>query len=262
MRLVSPTVEQVLAFCAEAPIERVFLEDIARRGLGRFSALEDSGRIVSLCHVGANVVPSGIRCAAFADATVRGHARMIIGEEHAVGELWAAAAFRMPRPRDDRPGQPVYVLDRAVDGPPEPGETGLRPATLADLDLLVPACASAHYEEIGIDPLRRDPDGFRWRTKAQIEEGRSWIWVEDGVIRFKAEASAWTPSAVQLQQVWVDPEARRAGYASRALRDLCRLLLEQVQTVCLFVRPENTPALALYDSIGMRRTISYRSLIF
>jgi len=258
MRLVAPTVDQVLTFCAEEPIERVFLEDIARRGLGRFSALEEDGRLVSLCHVGANVVPSGVRCATFADATVRGHARMIIGEERAVDELWGAASFRMPAPRDDRPGQPVYARDEL----PEPGETGGRPATLADLDTLVPACAAAHYEEIGIDPLRRDPDGFRWRTKAQIEEGRSWVWVEDGVIRFKAEASAWTPSAVQLQQVWVDPEARRRGYASRGMRDLCRLLLDRVPTVCLFVRPENGPALALYDSIGMRRLLSYRSLIF
>jgi ribosomal protein S18 acetylase RimI-like enzyme len=257
--LVSPTTQQVLSFCAEEPVERVFLEDIARRGLGRFSAVEDDGRVVSLCHVGANVVPSGIRCATFADAAVRGQARMIIGEESAVDELWSAAAFRMPKPRDDRPGQPVYVLDE----PPEPGESGLRAATLADLDRLVPACAAAHQEEIGIDPLKRDPDGFRWRTRAQIEEGRSWIWLdEDGVIRFKAEASAWTPSAVQLQQVWVDPAARRCGYASRALRDLCRLLLQQVPTVCLFVRPENAPALALYESIGMQQTISYRSLIF
>ncbi|HEY3541049.1 MAG TPA: GNAT family N-acetyltransferase, partial [Gaiellaceae bacterium] len=234
------------------------LEDIARRGLGRFSAIEDGGRLVSLCHVGANVVPSGVRCATFADATVHGQARMIIGEETAVSELWDAAAYRMPTPRDDRPGQPVYRLDEA----PQPGETGLRPATLADLERLVPACAAAHYEEIGIDPLRRDPDGFRWRTRAQIEEGRSWLWLEDDVILFKAEASAWTPSAVQLQQVWVDPDARRRGYAARAMRDLCRVLLEQVPTVCLFVRPENAPALHLYDSIGMERTITYRSLIF
>ena len=236
----------------------MFLEDIARRGLGRFSGLRRDGRLVALCHVGANVVPSGESCAAFADATVRGQARMIIGEERAVDELWGEVRGRMPKPRDDRPGQPVYVLESL----PEPGETGLRAATTRDLELLVPACAEAHREEIGIDPLRRDPEGFRWRTRAQIEEGRSWLWVEEGVICFKAEASAWTPSAVQLQQVWVDPRVRDRGNAKRALRDLCRLLLAKVPAVCLFVRPENGPAIALYEGIGMHRTISYRSLIF
>jgi len=256
---VSPTLDQVLAFCAEEPVERVFLEDIARRGLGRFSALADAdGRIEALCHVGANVVPSGSGCAAFGETAAGSGVRMVIGEERAVSELWDAARRRMPRPRDDRPGQPVYALREA----PEPGETGIRPARLLDLDLLVPACAEAHLEEIGVDPLERDAEGFRWRTRQQIEEGRSWLWVEDGVIRFKAEASAWTPAAVQLQQVWVDPQARRRGYARRALADLCRLLLEHVPAVCLFVRPENEPALRLYDSIGMTRELTYRSLVF
>ena len=258
MRAADPTLDQILSFCAEEPIERVFLEDIARRGLGRFSALEENGRLVALCHVGANVVPSGTGCARFAEAAAHGQARMIIGEERAVNDLWDEARRRLPRPRDDRPGQPVYVLD----APPEKGGTGLRRATIDDLELLVPACAAAHREEIGIDPLRRDPEGFRWRTRAQIEEGRSWLWLEDGVIRFKAEASAWTPAAVQLQQVWVDPGARNRGYATRGMRDLCRLLLEKAPTVCLFVRPENAPALRVYERIGMRRTITYRSLIF
>ena len=256
---VTPSREQILRFCAEDPVERVFLEDVARRGLGRFTAVsDDDGNLTALCHAGANVVPSGRGCAAFAESAAHGGARMLIGEEGAVGELWDAARGRLPNPRDDRPGQPVYVLREA----PEPGETGLRAARASDLDVLVPACAAAHREEIGIDPLVRDPEGFRWRTRAQIEEGRSWLWLEDGVIRFKAEASAWTPSAVQLQQVWADPEARRRGYAQRALSDLCRLLLAQTPAVCLFVRPENAPALRLYDSIGMTRALIYRSLIF
>jgi uncharacterized protein len=256
---VAPTLDQVLGFCAEEPVERVFLEDIARRGLGRFSAVAGSdGRLEALCHVGANVVPSGAGCAAFAEAAARSGARMVIGEERAVGELWDAAQRRMPRPRDDRPGQPVYELREA----PKAGGTGLRAARLLDLDLLVPACAAAHREEIGLDPLKRDAEGFRWRTRQQIEEGRSWLWIEEGVIRFKAEASAWTPAAVQLQQVWVDPQVRRRGYGHRALSDLCRLLLGQVPTVCLFVRPENEPALRLYDSIGMNRLLTYRSLVF
>ena len=159
---------------------------------------------------------------------------------------------------EDRPGQPVYVLE----DPPEPGETRLRTATQDDFELLVPACAEAHREELGTNPLERDPESFRWRTRAQIKDGRSWIWRDDDTIFFKAEASAWTPSAVQLQQVWVDPRVRGRGYAQRGMRDLCRLLLERVPAVCLFVRAENAVAIRVYEKVGMRQTISYRSLVF
>lgn len=257
-RPTEPALDQVLEFCAEDPVERVFLEDAARRRLGHFVAVPSGRGLAALCHLGANVVPSGRRCDAFAEAAASSGARMIIGEQGAVDELWRDAGRRMPSPRDDRPGQPVYVIDEA----PEPGGTALRPAGLDDLDLLVPACAAAHAEEIGIDPLERDADGFRWRTRSQIEQGRSWIWRDGDTVLFKAEASAWTPAAVQLQQVWVDREARGHGHAAAALADLIGLLLERTPTVCLFVRPENEAAIRLYDRVGMRRTMSYRSLLF
>jgi hypothetical protein len=256
-QIVEPPLSQILEFCAEDPVERVFLEDVARRGLGRFSGIEERGRLVSLCHSGANVVPSGRGCGAFAPVAVRARTRMLIGEQGAVSDLWEAARRHLPNVREDRPGQPVYSMSEA----PEPGGSALRTATMADLDLLVPACAKAHEGELGIDPLRRDAEGFRWRTRAQIEEGRSWLWEERGVILFKAEASAWTPQAVQLQQVWVDPEARRAGHASRGLRDLIRLLLAEVPIVCLFVRADNDPAIRLYDSVGMSHVLDYRSIL-
>lgn len=256
-KIVDPSQEQILRFCAEDPVERVFLEDVARRGLGRFVGLADGVELQALCHVGVNAVPSGSGCGAFAREVARVSPRMLIGEAQAVSELWEGVRSRLSRPREDRPGQPVFVLS---DAPAESG-TGLRAATPDDLELLVPACAAAHEQEIGVDPLRRDPEGFRWRTRTQIEEGRSWLWAEDGVIRFKAEASAWTPSAVQLQQVWVDPAARRQGYGARGLRDLCRLLLERVPAVCLFVRSENYPAIRLYQTVGMEHVLDYRSVL-
>ncbi len=258
MVLVTPALDQILEFCARDPIERVFLEDAARRGYARFGGVEGDGQLDALCYFGANVVPSGDGCEAFAEETGRRSTRMIIGDERAVGELWDEARPRLPRPREDRPGQPVYVID----SPPAAGETGLREARSQDLDLLLPACAATHREELGIDPLARDPESFLRRTVSQIQEGRSWLWVEDGTILFKAEASAWTSSAVQLQQVWVDPPVRNRRYAQRGMRDLCRRLLERTPAVCLFVRPENAPAIRVYEAIGMRRAGSYRSLLF
>jgi ribosomal protein S18 acetylase RimI-like enzyme len=253
-----PALEEVLAYCDEDPIERVFLADVARRGLGRFAALRDGDRLTALCHVGANVVPSGVETSRFAALATRSRPRMLIGEERAVTELWEAAREELPAPRDDRPGQPVFVIEE----PPPPGNSGLRPAQLSDLDLLVTTSAAAFLEEVGIDGYARDPALFEWRTRTQIEDSRSWLWEKEGRILFKAEASAWTDRAVQLQQVWVDPELRNRGYAKRGLADLCRLLLEETPAVCLFARRENDPALRLYDSIGMRRVGAYRSLIF
>jgi len=257
-QLIEPSARQILGFCEQDPIERVFLEDVARRGLGRFLGVAGGNGLSALCHLGANVVPSGSGCGAFSEAATRAGAKMLIGEQSAVTELWQAGRESLPSARADRPGQPVFVIDVA----PEPGGSGLRPAAPADLELLLPACAAAHAEELGVDPRRRDPDGFRWRTRAQIEEGRSWVWIEGGVILFKAEASAWTPHAVQLQQVWTDPPARGLGHATRALRDLIGLLLDRVPVVCLFVRAENDVAIRLYERVGMRHTIDYRSVLF
>ena len=254
----NPGLDEILAFCAEDPIERVFLEDVARRGLGRFAGLRGGDRLAALCYLGTNIVPSGNGASAFARLAAAAQPRMIVGDERAVGELWDAAAKRLPRPRDDRSGQPVYVLEEA---PSEAG-TNLRPASVDDLPLLVPASAAAFLEEVGVDAYARDPVLFTARTRTQIEEGRSWLWEEGGQILFKAEASAWTPYAVQLQQVWVDPELRGRGYGKRGLADLCHLLLANVPAVCLFVRAENTPAIGLYEAIGMRRVGAYRSLIF
>ena len=257
--VIEPTREQMVEFCSREPIERVFLHDVVSRRIGRFAALEgDDGTLQALCHSGTNLVPSGDGCEAFAAAAAQARPRMVIGEERAVTEFWSAAAALLPTPREDRPGQPVY----AISEPPPPGDSGLRAATHDDLDRLVTACAAAHQEELGLDPLRQDAEAFRWRTNDQIERGCSWLWLEDGVILFKAEVSAQSPYAVQVGQVWVDPEARGQGHGGRGMRDLCGLLLLDTPTVTLFVRSENAPAIRLYESIGMEYALSYRSILF
>ena len=43
--IVEPPLDEILRYCAEDPVERVFLEDVARRGLGRFAGVEEAGRV-------------------------------------------------------------------------------------------------------------------------------------------------------------------------------------------------------------------------
>ena len=86
--LIEPKRDQILRFCARDPVERVFLEDVARRGLGRFIAHGQDGELSALCHLGINAVPSGEGCGVFARDVARSGPRMLIGESRAVSELW------------------------------------------------------------------------------------------------------------------------------------------------------------------------------
>src|SRR3954452_7991592 len=104
MTVLEPTHDQVVEFCAREPVERVFLEDVARRGFGRFVAVAaDDGRLTALCHTGANLVPSGEDCGVFARVAASAQSRMIIGEARAVSELWEAGRAQFPPAREDRP---------------------------------------------------------------------------------------------------------------------------------------------------------------
>jgi hypothetical protein len=55
------------------------LEDVARRGLGRFAAPGDDGRLTALCHVRRESSSRRARDAPPSEARVARQARMIIG---------------------------------------------------------------------------------------------------------------------------------------------------------------------------------------
>ncbi len=158
------------------------------------------------------------------------------------------------------PAGPAGLRDRrAAAGRARPG---LRAATPDDLDLLVPACAAAHALELGIDPLARDDDGFRWRTRAQIDEGRSWVWLEDGVVLLQGRGvgvdAAGGAAAAGLGRPGGARPRRRCARPARPLPAAARDDADRDA-----VRPpRERAAIALYESIGMRRVLEYRSVLF
>jgi len=185
--------------------------------------------------------------------------RAIISPANLVETLWNALRTRVDPPTVVRLNQPVYALRKRLD---YPDLTLARYATMRDLDPLVPACAAMHKEEVGIDPLERDALGYRERIRELIEKKRSVIRVVDGRIVAKCEYSAVTADAVQLMGVWTHPSYRRRGYSHQLLREVCGHLGRKAKTVTLFVNDFNTPAIALYESLGFRRIGLNRALIW
>ena len=224
-KLTEPTLEQVLEFCARDPVERVFLEDVARRGFGRFVGVQPTtASLAALCHLGANLVPSGDGLRARSrDVAAASASKMIIGNE----QRGRTSSGRRPAPRcraARRPARPARLRDHRRRRARR--ARACAPATLDDLERLLPICAAAHEFELGVDPLERDAEGFRWRTRAQIDDGRSWLWVEDDVILLQGRGvgvdAGCRPDPAGLGR---PGGPRRRGYGARGLRDLCRLLL-------------------------------------
>ncbi|HXG58812.1 MAG TPA: hypothetical protein VNL91_07300, partial [Thermoanaerobaculia bacterium] len=119
--------------------------------------------------------------------------RAIISPADLVESLWKRLRAYADPPTVVRLNQPIYVLRRGD----FPSLETARYATPHDLDQLVPACAAMHREEVGIDPLERDPAGYRDRIRELVEKKRSIVLRAGGTIVAKCEFSAITDQAVQ-----------------------------------------------------------------
>src|SRR5947207_10328257 len=185
--------------------------------------------------------------------------RAIISPAPLVEALWLHLKSRLDPPTVVRMNQPIYAIRRRFDFP---DLTEARYATTRDLDQLVPACAAMHKEEVGIDPLERDPIGYRERIRELVERERSIVLVVNGTIVSKCEFSAVTNDVVQLMGVWTHSQFRRHGHAHATLREVCGHLFRKGKSVTLFVNDFNKPAMALYEGLGFQRIGVNRALIW
>ncbi len=137
---------------------------------------------------------------------------------------------------------------------------GLRPASLSDLDQIVPVQAAMAEAESGVNPLAIDPKGFRARCARRIEMGRTWVLEENGQLLFKADIQADTPEVIYLEGIWVAPTQRGKGIGRKCLTQLCRDLLARTTSVCLLVNEECERAHAFYRKCNFKLRGIYDSL--
>jgi predicted GNAT family acetyltransferase len=182
---------------------------------------------------------------------------LIMGEEERINEFWSYYSEDGQRMRLAC-SELLFELSWPVQVRQQVPE--LRVATQDDLDLVIPVHAQMAFDESGINPLEKDPEGFRERCARRIEQGRSWVCVEDGKLTFKADVISDTPNAVYLEGVWVSSEKMGTGYGLRCMSQLARNLLTHAKSVVLFVNEENQKARRFYQKAGFSLSALYDTI--
>jgi ribosomal protein S18 acetylase RimI-like enzyme len=138
--------------------------------------------------------------------------------------------------------------------------TKLRPGTLRDLDLVAPVHAQMSWEESGVNPLESDPEGFRQRCSRRLQRNRTYVWIEDDVLLFKADVISETPEAAYIEGVWLHPSKSGNGDGLRCLTQLLKTLLARTESVCLLTNVENEHAQNFYRKAGFKERGMYDSI--
>lgn len=226
----------------------------------------DAGQLISLCYVGANMVPVEAAPAAIAAFAARARKQgrrcsSIAGPAVAVHDLWRQLASYWDRPREIRYRQPLMAIATDPLVQPDPAVRLVRPG---EIGVLLPASVAMFTEEVGISPIGADGGAaYRARVSELIASGRSLARIQDGKIVFKAEIGAVTSRACQVQGVWVPPELRGRGHASTGMAAVVAFARRTLApVVSLYVNDFNVPARAAYRRVGFTEVGTFMSVLF
>jgi ribosomal protein S18 acetylase RimI-like enzyme len=260
--------DEALALAAldRNPVRDVFiasriLHDGALTSLGPsplWGAFEH-GELRGLLHIGPNLVPATddqAACEALAGAAGGLYpTRMLVGERATVEFLWSLVGDGYPAPREVRRRQFVYAVDpdRLVVDPAGGVRGHARLAERSDEDRVLKLSAAMYTEEMGENPMARDPDGYRRRVRMLIARGWTYVFESGGRLLFKMDVGCASHHTAQIQGVYVPPDLRGRGVGTAAMAACCDLALDRHPNLSLYVNDFNTPAVALYERIGFRR---------
>lgn len=265
-----PLVEGILV---RDPVTHCFVASRVRMGGadpwrlgGELLGYFDDGVLTSMLYCGANLVPvatSSASRAAFADrlrATGR-RCSSFVGPAEEVLDLWRLLEPSWGPAREVRQNQPLMVLASDPVLAPDPD---VRRATVADLDLLVPACIAMFTAEVGVSPVAGGmATAYRSRIAEIVREGRSFVRIEGDVVVFKAEVGAVAGDVCQVQGVWVDPGHRGRGHSEAGMAAVAvGARADIASTVSLYVNDFNTAARKAYRAVGFHEQGAFATVLF
>jgi uncharacterized protein len=269
-----PDLDDFLALAARNPVVNAFAEYRARTTqldrrwlggdmLGRFV----DGELVAALHVGANLVPveateEDLRELVDLLLPRRHNCATLVGPHASVDALWLLLQDRLGPAREVRWRQPHLEIhtDPLVDADPN-----VRRTHPFDMDALYPACVAMYTEEVGQSP---ESGGGAALYRARVNQlvSRGWSFArfdDDGRVIFKAEVACATPSAAQIQGVYVVPDLRGQGLAQAGMAAVVETVRREIAPVAsLYVNEWNHSARAAYARVGFLETARFSTVMF
>jgi GNAT superfamily N-acetyltransferase len=178
-----------------------------------------------------------------------------------VGPLWKRLHERGRRALLDRMEQ-AYVVEAGAAGlVAPPPHVRVRPAEPGDLEELVVAARASLREEGRPDPFDGDPPGFRRWVRGRLPRAR--VVEHAGRVVSVGYADVRREQGWLLQGVYTRPDARRQGFATVGVSDLCRTAFaEGAKHVQLAVVEGNEAAERLYARLGFHPFARLRTILF
>ena len=268
-RLTDNDAVEVLQFLAQRPIHTVaMMSMIHDNGIvsafnrGTFFGCRDlNGQLEGVALVGHATLMETVSNRALAAlaqvARECPNTHMIMGEKERVADFWN---HYTETGRRQRLACREWLFELTLPAEAREPIAGLRQATVAELELVMPVQAQLAYAESGINPMEVDCEGFRKRCLRRIEQGRTWVVVEDNLLVFKADVISKTPEVIYLEGIWLREDCRNKRLGKRLMSELMRRLLENTKSVCLLVNETNEWAQGFYRKCGFNFRATYETI--
>jgi uncharacterized protein len=228
-----------------------------------YGCRDEKGALEGVALIGHTVLVNALSSnalKAFAEIARRESAKHLLMAERQVGEeFWKYYAENDARPRLVCP---IVFLRAPIVRNGGPRDPGLRVATPDDLDHLMDVHAQMVRETSNINPLQKDPNGFRERYLRRIEKKRVWVLFREEKLIFKADVMAESPDATYIEGVYVRPDERGKGIGRQCMSALGKALQDRTKAIYLFVENRQTRSISFYLNLGFEVGGQYNLLYF